>query len=302
MENRIILIGFVVVLIVSVGCEKKATDDKNTPQQIEAATPSSPIPGSSEQKSSPENVYIELTPQEEELYKAIEKGELARVKFLINEKPALVFTESRIEGETPLHRAAWTGQKKIAEFLIAKGAKVNKSDGMFFSTPLIYAACQGHKEVAELLINKGAYVDNSDSEGWNPVLCAVWYGHKEVLELLLRHGATMIMTVYMAFEDVPWESSWMDGTPLQIAVIRGHKDMAQYLLDQKANVNEANDYGRTPLHLAAYWGRKDFVELLLSRGAKVNVRDKTGITPLQLARQRGHGDIADLLRQHGGVE
>jgi ankyrin repeat protein len=53
-------------------------------------------------------------------------------------------------GETPLHLAAETGQKGVAELLLMHGADVNakNTDGL---TPLHLAARGGYKKVIELL-------------------------------------------------------------------------------------------------------------------------------------------------------
>ena len=66
------------------------------------------------------------------------------------------------------------------------------------------------------------------------------------------------------------------------------------------DVNAKSD-GRTPLHWAAYSGHKEIAELLIGEGAEVNTIDKyTGNTALDSAILLKHTEIADLLRKHGG--
>jgi ankyrin repeat protein len=91
-------------------------------------------------------------------------------------------------------------------------------------------------------------------------------------------------------------------TPLQVAAMYGHKDVAELLLANKAAVNARNKSGQTPLHWAAYGGYKDVADLLLANGADVNATDNIGATPLRVAVHEKHADVADLLRQHGGHE
>ena len=50
------------------------------------------------------------------------------------------------------------------------------------------------------------------------------------------------------------------------------------------------------MHKAAGWGHKEVAELLIANGADVNAKDEDGDTPLVYAE----GEIADLLRKHGG--
>jgi ankyrin repeat protein len=85
------------------------------------------------------------------------------------------------------------------------------------------------------------------------------------------------------------------GTPLQLAAKNGHKDVAELLLTNKAEVDGKNNYGLTPLHHAAYNGHKDVVELLLAKGADVNAGRNVRATPLHLAAKNGHKDVAELL-------
>ena len=61
----------------------------------------------------------------------------------------------RRNGETPLHDAAYGGQKEIVELLIAEGADVNakKEDGY---TPLDEAIINDETETADLLRKHGA--------------------------------------------------------------------------------------------------------------------------------------------------
>ena len=65
-----------------------------------------------------------------------------------------------------------------------------------------------------------------------------------------------------------------------VAAINGHKDVAELLLANKAEVNAKDNNGVTPLHLAAFNGHKDVAELLLANKAEVNAKDNDGETPL----------------------
>jgi hypothetical protein len=93
-----------------------------------------------------------------------------------------------------------------------------------------------------------------------------------------------------------------DWTPLHHAASNGHKDVAELLLANKANVNADNNDAKTPLHEAAVHGHLDVAELLLANKAVVNVRDNFYSTPLEIAVLRGHMNVAELLRIHGGQE
>jgi len=70
------------------------------------------------------------------------------------------------------------------------------------------------------------------------------------------------------------------GTPLHWAAAGSHKDVAELLLANKADVNAKDDNGNTPLDSAAFSGHKDVAELLLANKAEVNAKDNIGMTPL----------------------
>jgi uncharacterized protein len=55
------------------------------------------------------------------------------------------------------------------------------------------------------------------------------------------------------------------------------------LLDEGADINASNDYGKTLLIGASYLGNLDGVKMLLARGAEVNKTDKSGQSPLLAA-------------------
>ena len=64
----------------------------------------------------------------DELFEAIDRGDAARVKEILDLEPALVAVRDTL-GDTPLHTAARHGQVGIAEHMIRLKADVNAKDG-----------------------------------------------------------------------------------------------------------------------------------------------------------------------------
>jgi ankyrin repeat protein len=84
-------------------------------------------------------------------------------------------------------------------------------------------------------------------------------------------------------------------TALHFAAAAGHKDVAELLLANKADVNAKDKDGATPLHTAAANDHKDVAELLLANKAEVNAKDNEGMTPLHAAVITLHRDMVELL-------
>ena len=150
-----------------------------------------------------------------EIHDAARDGDFGKVQTLVKGNPGLVFNKDE-GGFTPLHWAASSGHKDVAELLLAHGADVNAKNNNG-STPLHFAAALGHKDVAELLLAHGADVNAKNKGGSTPLHFAAALGHKDVAELLLAHGADV---------NAKNNNGW---TPLYYAVSGGHKDVAQLL-------------------------------------------------------------------------
>ena len=79
-------------------------------------------------------------------------------------------------------------------------------------------------------------------------------------------------------------------TPLFLVT---HKDMAQLLLDHKADVNAKAHNNNTPLHTAALLDRLDIVKFLLDNKADVNAKNKLGWTPMHMALTNNNKEVID---------
>ncbi len=174
--------------------------------------------------------------------------------------------------------------------LLSRGARVNAKDADGRRS-LHYAAEAGQKEIAELLIASGADVNAKIPVPWGPDRGPagkqrVW-GEDFHPETSRRRGGWVVFGVPIGF------------TPLHYAALHGHKEVAEVLMANGADVNARDSSGQTPLHFAVAGGRKEIAGLLVSKGADVNARNNSGETPLHLAVHNGRNEIAELLIAKG---
>ena len=90
-------------------------------------------------------------------------------------------------------------------------------------------------------------------------------------------------------------------TPLHYAVKNGHFEIAEFLLQNGADVEGTSVvFGPlTPLHIAAKEGRVEIAELLIKNGANVNAQTNGKNTPLHLAARHGYPKMVEVLLNHG---
>lgn len=86
--------------------------------------------------------------------------------------------------------------------------------------------------------------------------------------------------------------------PLFLASFRGQTKEVEFLLENKADPNVADNDGGTALHMATQTGKTNVVRVLLQAHADINAAYKNnGQTPLSNAVYFGHGQVVDLLLQ-----
>lgn len=89
--------------------------------------------------------------------------------------------------------------------------------------------------------------------------------------------------------------------PLHDAAKTGDLDKTKELLNQGADLAEADSAGEPALLIAALAGQADVVALLLERGADIHIRNKGGLTALHAAAYGGHVEVVQLLIARGAI-
>ena len=206
---------------------------------------------------------------------ASQYGNLEIVKLLISYHTNL---ELKDEYEnTALIRASQNDHLDIIKELVNNDADIETHQGVI----LRMAAENGYKEVIEYFLKKGVNVDSKDPNGNTALVHASLLNQLNIVKYLLENGADV--------------NAGSTVTPLMAASYVGNKDIAAFLIRNKANVNIKGDKGLSALTLAATNGHSEIVSLLLKNKADINAKSDEGVTALIAASAGGHITIVEEL-------
>lgn len=121
--------------------------------------------------------------------KAVRDQDGAKVmEYLGKPGSTIVNTRDVSTGQTALHIVTARRDVSWMEFLLAKGANPNVTDGTG-ATPLLIAAQLRFPEGAQLLLGQRAQVDKANSSGETPLIRAVHLNDVAMVRLLVSKGA-----------------------------------------------------------------------------------------------------------------
>jgi ankyrin repeat protein len=125
-----------------------------------------------------------------------------------------------------------------------------------------------------------------------------YFAGERPLHVAVKYGHKKIVSLFINNDaDVNAKNPY-GKTSLHYATDQCDKDIAELLIAEGADVNAKSPNGWIPLHRAAICGDKDIVELLIAKGADVNAKTNLGTTPLHEAAN-GHKEAAELLIDNG---
>ena len=179
-------------------------------------------------------------------------------------------------GDTALMMAARTGKADAVRVLLDHGAKVNTQETWGGTTALMWAVSEKHPEITKLLIERGAdinarsyYVPSASGRGFE--------------------GTTPVAQKPDGnFEE--FASGWL--TPLMFAARENDLESARLLVKAGAGVNAQSGDGKDALSLAFFDGSYDVAEFLIDSHANVNQTDAQRFTPLFWAVDRRNMETA----------
>ena len=129
---------------------------------------------------------------------------------------------------------------------------------------------------------------DADSAGINPLEEAILGKHESVIKLLLQHGAEIAASDAGHFACALVEQNSLD---LLNDMARGGYDVTLPRSD-----------GTTALHAAVCEGNVEIARFLVEQGAGIDEADVRGWTPRDLAEQQGHEEIKALFLRKPGVK
>lgn len=173
---------------------------------------------------------------------------------------------------------------KLLKLLLESGMDFNSGQRIegencddFPATPLWYAYTRGRNaKLYKYLLKKGA----DPGHCWWAI---AWYDDVAAGKLWLRHGA--------AFDEKP---NFLNELFLGTFQWKKYK-FAEWLLDQGADVNTADQKGLTALMLAVKRKDENAVKLLMARGADPDKSATDGTTARSIAKDKGPRRLLAIL-------
>lgn len=220
------------------------------------------------------------------LISAAREGHVELVDWLLG-KGADAAQTDRVFGYTALLWAVKAGRPEAVRRLIANGGDAN--EGSHGETPVWLAAREGRTAMLALLIELGAGIDRPGGpEGEPPLNAAIRAGEEAAAAWLIDHGANPNA-----------KSRARRTTPLMAAAKAGLPGTARRLIDHGATVEPVQD-GESPLALAVLGGHQEVARLLVERGADIDRKGPGGHSPRD--RARGWEWNFDALEQRGAAK
>lgn len=219
--------------------------------------------------------------------------------------------------EQELHNATIARDSTRIEYLLKRGAKIDARDTEG-QTPLMVAVKSEDLSIVNGLLEYKANPNLQDNDGWTAAMDGVRFNDPKVFRLLGKFKANFnlvnkdgLSALAMAVLDNKANAAvaMLDNeakpdlamgaakyNALMLAVKKGNLQMAQTLLQYRANPNAKNAGGLTPLMIAAYGNQDMIVSLLLKSGAKLDLKDEEGKTALMLAKENGADKALAILQ------
>ncbi|KAI0836730.1 ankyrin [Hypoxylon sp. FL0890] len=115
---------------------------------------------------------------------AAQENDVVALEYAIEVGPRKIINWRDYRGRTALHYAAFKGNLRAVEFLLEKGANVDRPTRVRQWTALLMAADEGHDKVVRALLEHGADPDALTDQGVKAIALATSRKHFQTVEVL----------------------------------------------------------------------------------------------------------------------
>ncbi|KAK6542283.1 Ankyrin repeat and SOCS box protein 3 [Orbilia ellipsospora] len=252
------------------------------------------------------------------LHQAAQCGHTKICTMLLDKKAQ--YEPLDLSGCSPLFLAAQGGYAEIVKILLAKGANPNnacvsgKGKGR---TCLLQAVQGGHLEVVKLLLDGSPDIENGSKADPEPQVNIIYSRRQDdssdsdssdssdedssKQSILPRKLARILKKKLANKASKGGPARKMPDhlvSPLAMAVVQGHYEIANLLIQKGANVNFVHAKTQMrPLHLAIARQpeKENLLRLLLDNGAERDARDTDGWTSMMFSARKGNCSIIKML-------
>jgi ankyrin repeat protein len=140
-------------------------------------------------------------------------------------------------------------------------------------------------QTIERLLARGFDPNTPNEKGIPGLIVALQSESPKSALVLAKHTQTQVNVQNLAGE-----------TPLMLAAITNHLELAKLLIERGADVNKP---GWTPLHYASTRGHREMMRLLLDNEAYIDSEAEDGTTPLMMAAYGAPALAVKLLLEEG---
>ncbi len=179
------------------------------------------------------------------------------------------------------HRLSRTIKKLLCGFVLtgASMAHAGSYDDFF------RAVRQDNPAKIQELLSRGFDANTQDAKGQNALGIALSEETLQAARTLIDWSQTDVNKLNAT-----------DESPLMLAALKGHLDLAELLVKKGADINKV---GWAPLHYAASGGHLPIIKLLLENSAYIDAASPNGTTPLMMAAMYGTPAAVNFLLQEG---
>ncbi len=275
---------------------------------------------------------------EMDLWSACGLGDLAAIDAYLDKYPQAL--NQTVHDVFPIQYPILTNRPEVVGHLLNRGEDPNRplrkahwfvwdeyfvEKGLYRWTPLLMAGIWGRIEIFDILLEAGADLSATSTLGNNAIHWAAIQSRIPLIQRNLDAGVDIdlasssaepaeIAAYRVAATDVKGNFSGRsnsqkfkeDGcTPFHFAVLEGHAETMEWLIDKGASLSKRNTHGATILHLAAAPFQGEYAEVFnrvmaLAPG-DLNAVDDDGLTPLDYAMQANHNATVEILKDAGAV-